>query len=64
MPIIPNNINEPEIFIGLVAPIGTHLQDVKTDLTLKFRSFGYEVKHIKVTEAYKQITNVIKPAKK
>lgn len=40
----------PEIFIGLVAPIGTNLKKVKAELTRQFTTYDYDIVEIKITE--------------
>jgi hypothetical protein len=47
-------INYPEIFIGLVAPLGTDLELVKTTLGKYLTSVGYDTVLIKLTDALKE----------
>ena len=54
-------IEFPEIVIGLVAPIGTPLGPTITALSDQFRSLGYDVRQIKVTDIYKMLAGYIKP---
>lgn len=54
-------IEFPEIVIGLVAPIGTPLGSTITALSDQFRSLGYTVRQIKVTDIYKMLSGHIEP---
>lgn len=48
-------IEYPELFFGLVAPIGVDLSETVKPLTEALKSFEYEVVPIKVTELFRQI---------
>jgi len=48
-------INFPELFFGLVAPIGVDLGETLKELESSLRLFGYEVVPIKVTDLFRKI---------
>ena len=48
-------IQFPELFFGLVAPIGVDLADTVGPLQSKLKSFGYTVHTIKVTDLFRDI---------
>ncbi|MGT2467269.1 hypothetical protein ACVOMV_23720 [Mesorhizobium atlanticum] len=54
-------IDFPEIVIGLVAPIGTPLGPTVSELRGHFEAVGYQVRHIKVTDIYKLLSQFIIP---
>ncbi|HEV7345889.1 MAG TPA: anti-phage dCTP deaminase [Devosia sp.] len=56
-------IEFPEIFIGLVSPIGVDTQDVIAAITKFFSAERYDVHNIKVTEAFRRFTDSIAPRK-
>lgn len=43
-------VDFPELFFGLVAPIGVDLADTVSPLKSLLEGFGYEVEIIKVTD--------------
>ena len=51
-------IEYPEIVIGLVAPIGTSLEDTISETRKFFRSVGYEVHELRVTDVFKRLTKL------
>nr|WP_255714068.1 anti-phage dCTP deaminase [Pelagibacterium xiamenense] len=42
----------PEIFVGLVAPVGVDTTDVRKSLTSEFQAKGYTPIHVKVTDVF------------
>lgn len=54
-------IEYPEIVIGLVAPIGTSLEDTISETRKFFKSVGYEVHDLRVTDVFKRLTKIIVP---
>jgi cytidine deaminase len=48
-------IQYPEVFVGLVAPVGVDLPLVNEVLTSRFEAHGYKVKNIKVTDVMHEI---------
>jgi deoxycytidylate deaminase len=59
-----SRINEPELFIGFVAPIGTDLRGSINCFSQYFRSQGYTVVPIKVTEVFDRIAKYLPPNEK
>ena len=57
-----SRINEPELFIGFVAPIGTDLRKSINCFSHYFESQGYKVVPIKVTEVFDRIAVHLAPA--
>ncbi|MEO9297732.1 anti-phage dCTP deaminase [Devosia alba] len=57
-------IEFPEIFIGLVSPIGVDTQDVDASIASYFKAEGYSVIHIKVTDSFRRLKEDIVPLKK
>lgn len=55
-------IEFPEIFIGLVSPVGVDTQEVSASAEKYFKENGYEVVHIKVTDSYRTLEKHISPA--
>lgn len=55
----PDFSNNPEIFIGLVSPVGTDLQGVIKSLADSFKEFGYETKHVKITDMFGDIADKV-----
>ena len=53
----------PEIVFGLVAPIGTPLDDTISEITTFFSHMGYQVHNIRVTDLFKPLKKVIVPKK-
>lgn len=53
----------PELFFGLVAPIGTKLDNVTIQLEEDLKKFGYKVETIRVTELFELFAKVIPPTK-
>jgi deoxycytidylate deaminase len=56
------DIEFPEVFIGLVSPVGVDTADVIASLGQYFSNNGYEVVHIKVTDSYRTLRKHIAPA--
>src|SRR5690242_3799298 len=48
-------IEFPELFFGLVAPIGVDLSETVAPLKTLLEGFGYEVQPIKVTDVFRDI---------
>lgn len=59
-PLIPR-IEFPEIVIGLVAPIGTSLNDTIAEIRKFFESVDYQVHELRVTDVFKQMAKIIPP---
>jgi hypothetical protein len=57
-----SRINEPELFIGFVAPIGTDLRKSINCFSHYFESQGYKVVPIKVTDVFDRIAPHLHPA--
>jgi deoxycytidylate deaminase len=57
-------INEPELFIGFVAPIGTDIRGSINSFSNYFGSEGYNVVPIKVTAVFDQIAKYLRPHEK
>jgi len=53
--------NFPELFFGLVAPIGTQFDCAVKQLEAELKSFGYQVKHIRITELFEKFAKVLPP---
>ncbi|GGA42043.1 anti-phage dCTP deaminase [Pelagibacterium lentulum] len=53
-------IDFPEIFVGLVAPVGVDLQPTKNALVASFEAKGYQAAIIKVTEAFPFLNSHLK----
>jgi len=60
MTLIPR-IEFPEIVIGLVAPIGTPLDETIKETELFFKSSGYKVHDVRVTDVFKRLHRIIVP---
>ena len=56
-------ISEPEIFIGLVAPIGADNEDVINSISKYFQNENYDVVKIKVTETFDIMAQMFPPTK-
>jgi deoxycytidylate deaminase len=54
-------INEPELFVGFVAPIGTDVSSSHRYLTQYFQSAGYRVVPIKVTDVFDKVAKYLPP---
>jgi len=54
---IIQRIADPELFFGIVAPIGVNIDESCKELEKKLVSFGYDVFTIRVTEVFKIIWN-------
>lgn len=54
-------IPEPEIFVGIVAPIGTNLAPIINRLSKNFESARYRARALKVTDNFSEITNFVPP---
>ncbi len=54
-------IQFPEIFIGIVAPVGVDTQDAVNSAANYFAANGYDVVHIKVTDSYRRLKSQIPP---
>lgn len=52
--------SNPEIFIGLVSPVGTDLQDVIKSLKKSFQDFDYDLIHIKISKLFEEISQEVK----
>jgi hypothetical protein len=52
-----NSIKRPELFFGLVAPIGVNLESTATELLNSLRRHDYTVHILKVTDIFKAIRN-------
>lgn len=61
-PLIPR-LEFPEIVIGLVAPIGTSLNDTITEIRTYFSSEDYVVHEIRVTDVFKTMEKIVTPEK-
>ena len=48
-------IEFPELFFGLVAPIGVDLSETVAPLNVLLEGFGYTVKVIKVTDLFRNL---------
>ena len=59
--VIPR-INEPEIFIGFVSPIGADVKSTIREFRDYFESVGYNVIEIKVTNVFRVLRNYISPS--
>jgi hypothetical protein len=53
-----SSIRFPELFFGLVAPIGVNLTTTATELSKSLRRHGYEVRILKVTDVFSTIKNI------
>lgn len=60
MALIPR-IELPEIVIGLVAPIGTPLDETIGEITKFFSASGYQVHDIRVTDLFQNMIPFVKP---
>lgn len=58
---IINRLQKPELFIGFVAPIGSDIAPALRGFSECFRSFGYEVQEIKVTDVFDELKEYISP---
>jgi deoxycytidylate deaminase len=54
-------INEPELFFGFVAPIGTDVRSSHRYISQYFKAAGYRVVPIKVTDVFDQIAKYLPP---
>lgn len=61
MALIPR-IEYPEIVIGLVAPIGTPLDETIGEITKFFTASGYQVHDIRVTDLFQNMVPFVKPS--
>ncbi|MCM2399449.1 deaminase [Rhizobium sp. S95] len=61
MALIPR-IEFPEIVIGLVAPIGTPLDETIGEITKFFAASGYQVHDIRVTDLFQNMVPFVKPS--
>lgn len=59
-PLIPR-LEFPEIVIGLVAPIGTSLNETITEIRSFFSSANYVVHEIRVTDVFRQMEKIVIP---
>lgn len=50
-----SNVQKPELFLGLVAPIGTDTRQIAVQLQDALKNVGYESTYIKVTKLMEQI---------
>lgn len=57
-------ISQPELFIGFVAPIGTDIRPAIDHFAHYFRSEGYTVVPIKVTDVFDRISKYLSPIEK
>lgn len=51
--------SNPEIFIGLVSPVGTDLQDVIKSLRKSFHDFDYDLVHIKISKLFEALSKSV-----
>ncbi|EHS51847.1 CMP/dCMP deaminase zinc-binding protein [Rhizobium sp. PDO1-076] len=56
-----SRIEFPEVVIGLVAPIGTPLEETIKEISDFFKSSGYQVHDIRVTDVFKRLHRIIVP---
>jgi deoxycytidylate deaminase len=61
---IDRNIAFPELFFGIVAPIGVNIQRTIDSLEESLFSFGYKVVHIKISDYFKILSNYKQPETK
>ncbi len=54
-------INEPELFLGFVAPIGTDVASSHRFIAQYFQAAGYRVVPIKVTDVFERISRYLPP---
>lgn len=54
-------IQYPELFFGLVAPVGTDLTGCKAAFREKLEGFGYVVVDIKITDIFKRMSRFVEP---
>jgi hypothetical protein len=52
-----DSIKRPELFFGLVAPIGVNLESTATELAKSLRRHDYKVHILKVTDIFRAIRN-------
>lgn len=52
---------DPEIFLGIVAPIGTDIKPIINRLSKNFEASGYRAKAIKVTDSFSAVQRLLKP---
>ncbi len=52
------SIKRPELFFGLVAPIGVNLETTAIELSESLRRHGYTVHILKVTDVFKAVPNL------
>ena len=57
-------LEAPELYLGFVAPIGVDLDETIDQFDKYFRSSGYNVIQIKVTDIFERIKPFLKPAKR
>lgn len=63
MPALVPRIEFPELFLGLVAPIGVDLEETIRQFKLYFKSNGYNVVEIRVTDTFRAFSQQINPEK-
>lgn len=56
-----SRIESPEIVIGLVAPIGTPLDETIKEISAFFKANDYQVHDIRVTDVFKRLHRIIVP---
>ncbi len=49
---------KPEIIVGIVGGIGTNIDSLISELKLNFKSFEYEVEHIKISDLFIKATQI------
>lgn len=54
-----SDINSPELFFGIVSPVGTNIDVTISELKSKLKGFGYEVFHIKITDDFEDLANAL-----
>lgn len=53
------DIKFPELFFGVVSPVGTNIQITIDELTKKLTGFGYDVFHIKISDGFKSLAEIL-----
>lgn len=60
---LSGKIKFPEIFVGLVSPVGTDIKVVIDSLKQSFEKHGYDVSHIKLSSIMKEFERFLPPLK-
>lgn len=56
---LKTDINFPELFFGVVSPVGTNIQTTIDELRRNLESFGYEVFHIKISDGFQNLASFL-----